>query len=106
MIFISFQILFWKRGHKETSLKKIDIQKDETRRRRRSAKKIEAIVNLPAFSELSLSVVARNTYYEGPESNVIDVTTPEGGKKIVLVISFFAKFFTEYLESFLVGLLF
>ncbi|CAE1331778.1 NRCAM [Acanthosepion pharaonis] len=77
-VFKGYRILFWKRGHKETSLKKIDIQKDETGRRRRSTKKIEATVNLPAFSELSLSVVARNTYYEGPESNVIDVNTPEG----------------------------
>lgn len=76
--FMGYRVLFWKRGHKETSLKKIDIQKDGTSRKRRSPKKVQAIVNLPAFSELSLSVVARNTYYEGPESNVIDVDTPEG----------------------------
>lgn len=69
-VFKGYRILFWKRGHKETSLKKIDIQKDETGRRWRSTKKAEATVNLPAFSELSLSVVARNLYYEGCESKM------------------------------------
>ena len=41
---------------------------------------MRATVRLPPFSNLELDVVARNTYYDSEGSNVINVTTPEGGK--------------------------
>ncbi|XP_052824013.1 neuroglian [Octopus bimaculoides] len=84
-VFKGYRILFWKPGEKETTLKKIDVSENTHNRRstrrsrhRRTSSKVKANVMLPAYSNFSLSVVARNTYYEGPESNVIDVQTPEG----------------------------
>ncbi|GAB1602400.1 neuroglian-like isoform X2, partial [Argonauta hians] len=84
-VFKGYRILFWKPGDRKNSLKKIDISENKHNRRsarksrhRRQSSKIKANIMLPAFSSFRLTVVARNTYYEGPESNVIDVQTPEG----------------------------
>lgn len=40
----------------------------------------ETINNLPAYSQLQLDVLVKNSKYESDPSDPIDLVTPEGGK--------------------------
>jgi hypothetical protein len=64
-------------------MKELEVHPESTdqkkRRRRQTDNKVRATAHLPPYSSLQLDVVARNTYFDSNGSNVINVTTPEGG---------------------------
>lgn len=62
-----------------------DTTKDGTSRRRRQAdNKMRAEVrNLPSYSEIEADVVVVNNYFSSEGSNIVNFSTPEGGKEFL-----------------------
>lgn len=87
----SFQIRYWNIDSPERKRSVlVNVEKKETSRTRREMqpRKMHATIdNLPAYSNLQLDVVVSNEHYDSNASNVINVTTPEGGKKDFLFIN-------------------
>ena len=55
-------------------------REDRVKRATSVAKERWTVKNLYPFSNVSMDIVAVNTYYESNASNVIEISTPEGGR--------------------------
>ena len=84
-----FQIRFWKTEDPDNTLKEVIIARNppednrikrENNRAKREVKKDRATVkSLYPYSDIEIDIVAVNTFFESNGSNVINITTPEGG---------------------------
>ena len=75
-----FQIRFWKTDDPENTRKEIDIKANRVHRAAVVGKERWTVKTLYPFSNVSMDIVALNTYYESNASDVIEITTPEGGR--------------------------
>jgi len=67
----------------------MEIKYTDRRQRRQAEKKVNAFVeNLPAYTSLQLDVVVINSYFSSNGSEVLNLSTPEGGIKAYFSTNF------------------
>lgn len=81
-----WQIRYWKTGQRNTTETIVEVPRyppRDTRIEKRAVKETATVNSLPPYSDLEADVVAANTFYTSNSSNVINFTTPEGGKILI-----------------------
>ena len=95
-----FQIRFWKTDDPENTRKVIEIKRNapEDKRVRRDKDRVKrevvagnkerwTVKTLYPYCNVSMDIVAVNTFYESNASNVIEINTPEGGRLSWLAVN-------------------